>query len=290
MPKMSASRRDPAPSRLSYRLTRMALTPLFRRLFFLGLPAMAFGTIAGFTLADPKNRDAISIWYNETKTAIQSREEFMVRLMSIEGASDGVAEDIREILPIDFPLSSFDLDLDAMQVEVAALDAVARADLRIRSGGVLEISVLERVPAIMWRSAEGLELLDATGMRVAEVAHRTARPDLPLITGQGADRAVPEALALLVAAAPLEERVRGLVRMGERRWDLVLDQDQNVLLPEIAPVSALEQVIALQQAQDVLARDVLSVDMRNPNRPTLRLNDVSARALRKAKMIQLGDK
>jgi hypothetical protein len=43
---------------------------------------------------------------------------------------------------------------------------------------------------------------------------------------------VPEALALVAAARPAVPRLRGLVRMGERRWDLVLDRDQRILLPE----------------------------------------------------------
>jgi cell division protein FtsQ len=31
-------------------------------------------------------------------------------------------------------------------------------------------------------------------------------------------------------------------------------------------------VIALDQAQDILSRDILSIDMRRPDRPTLRLS------------------
>ena len=44
----------------------------------------------------------------------------MVDLMSIEGASDEVQADLREILPIDFPLSSFDLDLEAIRARAVA--------------------------------------------------------------------------------------------------------------------------------------------------------------------------
>jgi cell division protein FtsQ len=62
------------------------------------------------------------------------------------------------------------------------------------------------------------------------------------------------------------------VRIGERRWDVVLDRGQRVLLPETSPVQALERVIALSQAQDVLARDLAAVDMRLAARPTIRMN------------------
>ena len=72
-------------------------------------------------------------------------------------------------------------------------------------------------------------------MRVAEIDGRLRRPDLPLIAGEGAEQHVPEALALLAETGPVATRVRGLVRVGERRWDLVLDRDQVVKLPEADP-------------------------------------------------------
>jgi cell division protein FtsQ len=68
--------------------------------------------------------------------------------------------------------------------------------------------------------------------------------------------------------------------MGERRWDMVLDNDLRILLPTGHPVQALERVIALQQAQEMLDRDVAVVDMRLGDRPTLRLNPVAATVVR----------
>ena len=59
--------------------------------------------------------------------------------------------------------------------------------------------------------------------------------------------------------------------MGERRWTLVLDRDQRILLPETGAVRALERVIALDQAEQMLERDLTVVDMRNEQRPTIRL-------------------
>ena len=73
----------------------------------------------------------------------------------------------------------------------------------------------------------------------------------------------------------------GLVRMGERRWDMVLDRGQRILLPEDAPIDAVNRVIALNEAQDLLKRDVAVVDMRNPARATLRLSTEAATAMRR---------
>ncbi len=285
----SAPRRDPAPSRIAYRLQRLWLTPLFRLLVRAGLPLVLVAGVASWYLAQPENREALMAQVAELRRSIEERPEFMVRLMVIEGASDSVADDIREILPVDFPISSFDLDLQAMRERIEELDAVARADLRIRSGGVLEIRIVERQPAAVWRVHGDLELLDAEGRRVAVLDSRLERPDLPLLVGVGAERAVPEALALLEAAAPVRERIRGLVRVGERRWDLVLDRDQRIMLPEREPVQALLQVMALNEAQELLARDITVVDMRIPTRPTLRLSETAIEELRTLRRVKTGE-
>ncbi len=285
----AARRHDPAPSRWAYRMHRLWLTPAVRRLLRLGVPVAISGLALLYVFSQPQNRTVLTQMVSEIRRTIAERPEFMVTTMTIDGASAELAADIREVVPVDFPISSFDLDLAAMQAMVAGLDAVAQADLKVQPGGVLHLNVAERVPAVVWRAEGNLELLDEGGRRVAALAERGTRADLPLIAGIGADRDVPEALELLAAAGPVSDRLRGLVRVGERRWDLVLDRDQRIMLPETGAVTALERVVALHQAQDMLARDLAAVDMRNPARPTLRMRPHAVAELHRIKGIELGD-
>lgn len=280
-------KRDPAPSRWAYRVHRMWLTPIYRKLLRVGLPVFLVLTVTGWYFTNPTNRFAIAEQIAELRRSIETRPEFTVKLMAIEGATPVVESAIREMLPVDFPLSSFDLDLEEIQATVAALDVVEHVAVRVRPGGVLELAIAEREPVTIWRRAGRLDLIDATGHRVASITERGVRPDLPLIAGAGADGAVSEALDILDASAPIARRTRGLVRVGQRRWDIVLDRGQRIMLPEENPVSALEQVLALDHAQDLLARDITHIDMRNPARPTLRL---AAPAVEELHMIRSRDR
>ena len=282
------TRVDPAPSRWSYRMQRLMLTPMFRLALRGGLPLVVTFTAATIWFADQDRRDALNTTLNDMRASIEERPEFMVKVMAVDGAGEEVAEDIREILPVEFPISSFHLDLDHMRDTIAGLDAVERVSLRIKPGGTLHVQVTERVPAVVWRSALGLELLDGRGFRVAPLMARSDRADLPVIAGEGADKVVGEALALIAAAAPLTTRFRGLERIGERRWDVVLDRGQRILLPTDKPVQALERVIAMDGAMDLLERDLAVVDLRLPERPTLRMNENAVEELRRIKATELG--
>ena len=274
-------RRDPAPSRWAYRLQRVMLTPHLRAALRLGLPSLALAAAASLYLADAARRDALVQVFTDLRETFEHRPEFMVSLASVEGCSKDLAEAVRARLGLNLPQSSFDLDLNAARARIEELDAVKAADLRVRSGGVLQVTITEREPVAVWRTEAGLTLVDDTGHRVAGLHARSDRPDLPLIAGPGADTATPEALQILAAAGPLTPRIRGLIRMGERRWDIVLDRDQRILLPEAAPVRALERLLALDHAQDILKRDLLTVDLRLTDRPTLRLTPFALTELRR---------
>ena len=272
--------RDPAPSKWKYRYQRMMLTPGFRGLIRVGVP-LALITIIGVSwYSHPENRDMATAKWDEMKQSVQQRPEFMIGSLDVTGADETLKSRVLAEIPVTFPVSSFDLDLEAMRTTVEDFDAVRSARVRVGDGGVLNIDITPRTPVALWRDNGMLRLLDEEGTFAGLVAARDDRLDLPLIAGKGAEDNIAEALALFRDAKPIGARLRGLVRMGERRWDVVLDRDQRIMLPGANPVAALDRVIVLHQARDMLDRDIAVVDMRNGNRPTLRMNKEAADVFR----------
>lgn len=277
--KPTPARPDPAPSRWSWRMQRLMLTPGFRLALRAGVPFCLTLMAGTLYLADDERRGAITQAVADARASIEQRPEFMVKLMAIDGANDALSAEIRHVVPIEFPQSSFDLDLSALRAQITQLDSVKKANVRVKPGGVLQVDVLRRVPVALWRSDEGLALVDVGGVFVGPVAVRADHPFLPLIVGKGAPQHVAQALRLLQTGSVLAARVRGIVRMGERRWDLVLDRDQRIMLPEVGALAALQRVIALEGAQEILTRDVVRVDMRLPLRPTVRMTKNATEAM-----------
>ena len=272
---------DPAPSRLAYRMERFWLRRGLRRALRAGLPLLALAAGVAWYAAEPARLEGLRESAGELRRAIEQRPEFMVELMAVDGASPELAREVRETVALSFPVSSFDLDLAAMRAEIGRIDAVRDVRLRVRPGGLLQVDIVERVPALIWRARDGLILVDATGHPIAAAMARADWPELPLIAGDGAPGAVDEALALYAAAGPVADRLRGLVRRGERRWDMVLEDGPRILLPAAAPVPALERLLALDAARDLLSRDLTHIDLRLPDRPTLRLGAHALSELRR---------
>lgn len=289
LPVKATPRRDPAPSRLRYRLTRLWLRPWFRRLTNFGVPLVAL-LLAAWTLTaeyDLRGRAAEAI--ESLRAAIVTQPQFMITRIETPDVSPDLAEQIRVAAFVSLPASSLEVNVVSVRGRVESLDAVERARVRALASGVLEIRAIERVPVAVWRGPGRIELLDQQGVRVAEVDSRLRRPDLPLIVGPGADAHVPEALEIFEAAGPVRNRVRGLVRMGERRWDIILDRDQVIRLPEADPVAALSKVMALQAAESLLGRDLTVVDMRDPRRPMLRLSTHAMAELARLRAMVTGE-
>jgi cell division protein FtsQ len=273
MPRRSTAKSDPAPSRWAWRMQRLMLTPGFRLALRAGVPFCVTLMAGLIYLSDADRRAAIAQAVADTRASIQERPEFMVKLMAIDGVKGQLAADIRALMPFELPQSSFDMDLELLRSQIVALPGIKAANVRIRPGGILHVDAEPRVPVAIWRTADGLMLIDEGGAFVASIDARADFPQLPLLAGEGPARHVPQALRLVQTGQALGDRMRGLVRRGDRRWDVVLDRDQRILLPEVGAVAALERVIALEGAQEVLTRDVVRVDMRLRRRPTIQMSE-----------------
>jgi len=281
-------RRDPAPSVLAYRLQRWWLSKRVRRAVRLGPIVLIVAAGASYAALSTDFQNRVAGYYNEARHAVINREEFRVAWLQIDGATEDVKNDIAAAAGVELPMSSLDLDVAAIKARIAELPAVRDVSVRIAAGGILQIDVLERMPVAVWRVGDVVSVLDAEGIAIDTITRREDRPDLPLVIGLGADDDLDTARALFTALAPVSDRLRALQRVGERRWNVILDRGQSIMLPENAPLSALRRAMALQDADGILDRDVLTVDMRDRERPVLRITSYAVTEVRRLQELEKG--
>ena len=70
---------------------------------------------------DQKNREQLEELAFDLYRKVIERPEFMLDVLSIEGASDSLNAEIREVLGLHFPVSYFDLNFADLRKRVLAL-------------------------------------------------------------------------------------------------------------------------------------------------------------------------
>ena len=285
----SKFRFDPAPSKLSYlahriwlkkssRLGLLVFTPtLFIVIFLLGLG----------------NRIDLGLWLKNNTFKVEQYVElsavFKVTDLSVISDDPYVIEKINSVLALNFPLSSLDIDVEVLKSQVESIDLISSASVRITSNGLVEVDVIVRKPVAIQRIGKQLVLIDERGIKVDEVESRSQRLDLPLLVGKGAENFVDEALFILLETKGLISRVRGLVRVGERRWDVVLNQKQFISLPEKNPLAAMKKIISLQEGRGILDRNISYLDFRNSELPVIGLSEEKSKELRDIRNLVRGE-
>ncbi|MDF2233994.1 cell division protein FtsQ/DivIB [Albimonas sp. CAU 1670] len=283
-------RRDPSPSRWRYRLDRLGrrgyVRFAVRRLTVPVLIALA----ALWAWRSPTVQDLAMDLALKARAVVVERPEFAVLRLDIQGGSPDLQSRVAARLDLPLPVSSLELDLAELKAEVETIPGVARAEPKVMADGALRIEIAQRAPAALWRWDGQLHLLDRDGVVIGPVASRADRPNLPLILGEGADRAIDEGLRLWDLAQPVNDRLRGLVRVGERRWSLALSSGMVVHLPEKEPEGALRRLLRLDRDDQLLDREVSIIDLRDPERPTLRLTPRAVDVLEGARELLEGQK
>jgi cell division protein FtsQ len=101
---------------------------------------------------------------------------------------------------------------------------------------------------------------------------------LPHVVGPGARLRVKEYVEILENVPEFRSQIRAGVLVSERRWNLKLNNGVEVKLPEAAPADALRQLVKLDKESQVLAKDIIAVDLRIPGRVAFRLSEEAATA------------
>ena len=263
-------KRDPAPSRLGYKFSRWMLSPFIKKSVFFGMPLIILLLPVFIFLKEQNNKNLVEEIVLDFYRKIIERPEFMLSALSIQGSSDSLNAEIREILGLNFPISSFDLDLADLRNRVLSLPPVETAEVRLEGGSILHVKVKEKVPALLLKDDTGIHVLNKNGDYIRPLLSTEYGSKLPVITGEGAQKAAAEAFILFSALDDKLDEVRGLVLVGGRRWNIVLKSGQVIMLPEKKSEQAVQKILILDKAEKILSRDIAVFDFRLPYRITLR--------------------
>jgi cell division protein FtsQ len=232
---------------------------------------LGYGAVAGGHVGD------IIDWLKDARDQAANAAGFRIAAISLTGTKEVSREQVLSIAGANGRASLLFLDAEAARARLMANPWIADAALLKLYPDRLQISITERQAFALWQKDGAVSVIAADGTVLESFVEDRYR-GLPLLVGKGAERAGHDFLAMLDRYPDVRAALRASVFVAERRWNLRLDNGVDVRLPETGVEQALDRLVALDREKKLLSRDIVAVDLRLPDRVTVRLSEAAAQA------------
>ncbi len=260
----------PRPSKIRYRLERVWLRLWFRKLILYLSITLIFSTFCIFIFLYSSDWIILKGYKNYFKNYIFERPELSVSKLEIKTSNLDLINQINAILKLSFPINSIKLDINHIQKIINKIDSIETANVRIKDSGVLLVEVIERKPVAIYRENDDLALIDLKGYKINNIFSRSDRKDLPLIVGIEGNYQVKEALEIYQLLSINLNEIRGLIRIGKRRWDIIFKNNKRIKLPEKNPKTSLRKFLSSEKSYLISSNNFSIIDLRFANKIILR--------------------
>jgi cell division protein FtsQ len=226
----------------------------------------------GFGVVRGGHVPAVADEFGGVCDAVANAFGFRITSIALAGQRQLTREEILTTAGISGTTSLLFLDAGAARARLKANPWIAEATVLKLYPGRLHIAVTERQAFALWQQSGKVAVISDDGtMLEPYVARRFAR--LPLVVGAGAGPRARHVLALLEKYPAILGQMHAAVLVAERRWNVVLNNGVDVRLPEEGLEQALDTLLQLDRDKKLLTRDITAVDLRLPDRVTVRLSD-----------------
>jgi len=210
-----------------------------------------------------------------------NRLGFRIAEVALDGGHEVARDEILVLAGITDRSSLLFLDAARTRARLLSNPWIAEATVLKLYPDRLRIEIKERKPFALWQKDRRIALIAVDGV-VLENDVRARSADLPRVVGKGAEQSAQDFLALVGRFPAIARRTEASIFVAERRWNLRLKDGVEILLPENEAEQALQILVDLDRNQKLLSKDIIAVDLRLPDRITVRQSDAASFARDKA--------
>jgi cell division protein FtsQ len=273
-------RRKPAPPRVGSERDNRLIARLEKRL------PRNFGTVA--TLLILSGSLAVGVVrgghvefmveaFRDARDAVANTAGFRIVHVGISGRKNLSQDEVLAIGGVTGRRSLLFLDPAAVRDKLKAAPWVADATVLKFYPDSLQIDIVERDAFALWQHDGSVSVISEKGVVLQPYTPGPFK-SLPLIVGKGAETRAKEFMDLLAAHPHIRSQLKALIFVGERRWNLRLADGIDVRLPEKGVDAALATLTKLDKDEKLFSRDITAIDLRLPDRLTVRLSEDAAKA------------
>lgn len=232
---------------------------------------------AALGIAKGGHTDDVLAALADTRNAMANAVGFRIESVSITGRKQLTQDEVLAAGGVNGRSSLLFLDAAAVRDRLKADPWIAEATVQKLYPGRLMIDIVERAPYALWQENGRVSVIAEDGTVLEPyVANRFL--SLPLVVGKGAGPRAREFLDLLAQYPHVRSQVKAAVFVGERRWNLRLTNGLDIRLPESGTDKALATLTRLDEDEQLFSRDITAIDLRLPDRLTVRLSEDAAKA------------
>jgi cell division protein FtsQ len=233
-------------------------------------PALILYLAYSQTWGHEERRDEIVSTFVSIRYSAEHLPQFMLQELEIQGLPDRLEDEIRKSVDIEFPISLFHLDEETLKAELSGIREISYFSIEPQGGGNLIVTAIPSIPIAVWRTTEGYSLINAAGREIADVFHPGQEKYLPMVIGAGANIAAHEISYLHRISKPIRNDIYAFIRVGERRWDIMLHSGLLIMLPADDPITAIRTVMRWEERHAITSRLVSRIDLRLMDTPLFR--------------------
>jgi cell division protein FtsQ len=267
-----APEREPSTSKLVIFIERYVP----RRVGIAATLLMLAGSV-GFGVVKGEHVDEVVEAFKDTRNAAANAAGFRISSVILNGRKQLTQDEILAIGGINGRSSLLFVDAAAVRDKLKANPWIADANVLKLYPDRLQIDVTERTAFALWQEEGKLAVIADDGA-VLENYVPSRFVKLPLVVGKGADAAAKDFIALLDRYPQVRAVTKAAIYVGERRWNLRLNDNLDIRLPENDVGNALAMLSKLDRDDRLFSRDIVAIDMRLPDRLTVRLSEEAAKA------------
>jgi cell division protein FtsQ len=214
---------------------------------------------------------------SDTRNAFANAAGFRITAVTINGRKQLTQDEVLAIGGVNGRSSLLFLDAASVRDSLKANPWIADATVLKFYPGALQINITERKAFALWQENGKLSVIADDGAVLEPYVTRRFA-SLPLVVGKGAESRAKDFLALVEKYPVVNSQLKAAVFVGERRWNLMFKDGLDIRLPEEDVGNALATLVRLDKDDRLLSRDITAIDMRLPDRLTVRLSEDAAKA------------
>ena len=261
---------DPAPSRLYYKINRLFYRLWFRLVLILVFLVVSIFLSQKFLYKNIDLNAEIKFLSEESSAIYKGLTELSITRILVKGAQESLKKEIITLIENAATEGFSALKAQALREKIEDKRKVKKAFVKFSTDGLVIVNVIERKEAVVFFNNDLYEVLDSNGVILSIKKNYEGLSSFPLLVGKDAPTNINALLAIVNEIGSYQSEVLYYEWVGERRWDIHMKSELVFKLPENNLNEGLKVMRMFLRETDKLLKTVVSVDLRNIDKPIIR--------------------